>query len=78
MRPKTRSWPPAALSEGYARGHDLSAALIPDDYGTEITSKAFLQWANGNGVEWHCIDPGKPVQNGFVVTSARGFGAAVS
>lgn len=22
--------------------------------------------AKENGVEWHCIDPGKPRQNGFI------------
>ena len=30
------------------------------------SSKAILQWANENGVEWHYIDPGKPQQNGYI------------
>ena len=33
---------------------------------TEFTSKAILQWAKKNGVEWHYIDPGKPQQNAFI------------
>ena len=35
-------------------------------YGTEFTSRAILQWASKNKVEWHYIDPGKPQQNGFI------------
>ncbi len=36
------------------------------DNGTEMTSRAMLQWANRTGVGWRYIDPGKPQQNGFV------------
>ena len=39
---------------------------IVSDNGTEFTSKAILKWANDNKVEWHCIDPGKPQQNGYI------------
>jgi putative transposase len=39
---------------------------IVTDNGTEFTSKAVLKWAKDNGVEWHCIDPGKPQQNAFI------------
>ncbi len=35
-------------------------------YGTEFTSRAILEWAGKNRVEWHYIDPGKPQQNGFI------------
>jgi putative transposase len=35
-------------------------------YGTEFTSRAILEWAGKNGIEWHYIDPGKPQQNGFI------------
>ena len=42
--------------------------------GTEFTSKAILNWANENGVEWHDIDPGKPQQNG-VIESCNGRSA---
>ena len=41
-------------------------ALIVSDNGTEMTSRAMLEWANRTGVGWHYIDPGKPQQNGFV------------
>ncbi len=36
------------------------------DNRTEFTSKAILNWANDNMVEWHCIDPGKPQQNNYI------------
>ena len=35
-------------------------------YGTELTSRAILQWQEDSQVEWHYIAPGKPMQNGFV------------
>lgn len=34
--------------------------------GTELTSNAMLEWQQENGIEWHYIAPGKPMQNGFV------------
>ena len=45
------------------RGKPLT---IVSDNGTEMTSRAMLEWANRTGVEWHYIAPGKPQQNGFV------------
>ena len=36
------------------------------DNGTELTSKAILNWTNTRGVDWHYIAPGKPQQNAFV------------
>jgi len=41
-------------------------ALIVSDNGTEMTSRAMLEWANRTGVGWHFIEPGRPQQNGFV------------
>ena len=38
---------------------------IVSDNGTEYTSNAVLAWADGTGVGWHYIAPGKPQQNGF-------------
>jgi len=35
-------------------------------YGTELTSNAILTWTADSGVDWHYIDPGKPVQNAFI------------
>ena len=39
---------------------------IGSDNGTELTSNAILTWAAGTLVDWHYIDPGKPVQNAFM------------
>ena len=41
-------------------------ACIVSDNGTEFISRAILEWAGKNQVEWHYIDPGKPQQNGFI------------
>jgi putative transposase len=41
-------------------------ATIVSDNGTELTSRAILDWANRTRVEWHYIAPGKPQQNAFV------------
>lgn len=40
--------------------------MIVSDHGTELTSNAILAWSKDNGVEWHYIAPGKPMQNGYV------------
>ena len=39
---------------------------IVSDNGTEFTSMAILRWSEETNVEWHYIQPGKPMQNGFV------------
>jgi putative transposase len=39
---------------------------IVSDNGTELTSRAMLDWQNRTGVAWHYIAPGKPVQNAFI------------
>lgn len=39
---------------------------IVSDNGTEFTSIAVVKWCQETGVEWHYIQPGKPMQNGFV------------
>ena len=39
--------------------------VVVSDNGTELTSCAVLRWATGR-LEWHYIEPGKPVQNAFV------------
>jgi putative transposase len=38
--------------------------VIVSDNGTELTSAAVLRWASGR-VNWHYIEPGKPVQTRF-------------
>ncbi len=40
--------------------------MIVSDIGTERTLNAILQWQEERQVEWHYIQPGKPMQNGFV------------
>ena len=39
---------------------------VGSDNGTELTSNAILSWTAQTGVDWHYIDPGKPVQNAFI------------
>jgi putative transposase len=39
---------------------------ILSDNGTELTSRAMLDWQNRTGVDWHYIVPGKPTQNAFI------------
>jgi putative transposase len=40
--------------------------MVVSDNGTELTSNAILTWQQDQKVEWHCIAPGRPMQNGFV------------
>lgn len=40
--------------------------LVVSDNGTEFTSTAILRWQQDSGVDWHYIQPGKPIQNAFV------------
>ncbi len=39
---------------------------IVSNNGTEFTSMAILKWVQDTGIDWHCIAPGKPQQNGFI------------
>lgn len=39
---------------------------IVSDNGTELTSNAILSFAADAKLDWHYIDPGKPVQNAFI------------
>lgn len=39
---------------------------IISDNGTELTSNAILSWCADVRVDWHYIDPGKPMQNPFI------------
>ena len=34
--------------------------------GTELTSRAMLEWQGRTGVAWHHIAPGKPTENAFI------------
>jgi len=51
--------------DALVRLHGKPACIVSDN-GTEFTSRAILEWAGKNRVEWHYIDPGKPQQNGFI------------
>ena len=39
---------------------------ILSDNGTEFTSHAILKWSQENGINWQYIQPGKPMQNGYI------------
>lgn len=39
---------------------------IVSDNGSELTSRAMLDWQNRTGISWHYIAPGKPTQNAFI------------
>ena len=39
---------------------------IASDNGTELTSRAMLEWQSKTEVAWHTIAPGKPTENAFI------------
>jgi len=41
-------------------------AMIVSDNGTELTCNAMLKWTTETGIDWHYIQPGKPMQNGYM------------
>jgi putative transposase len=43
---------------------------IVSNNGSELTSRAMLDWQNDNGVRWHYIVPGKPMQNASMAACA--------
>ncbi len=45
--------------DALVRLHGKPACIVSDN-GTEFTSRAILQWASKNKVEWHYIDPAQP------------------
>jgi putative transposase len=40
--------------------------LIVSDNGSEFTSMAMGAWQQATGVDWHYIQPGKPIQNALI------------
>jgi putative transposase len=40
--------------------------MIVSDNGTALVSRAILRFSKQAGIEWHCIAPGRPVQNAFI------------
>lgn len=59
---------------GVRVAHELSKIMnqrgkpkfIRSDNGTELTSKAIFKWAHENKINWQYIEPGKPMQNGYI------------
>lgn len=45
------------------RGYPLA---VRTDNGPEFTSRAFLAWTHAHGIRHILIEPGKPMQNGFI------------
>jgi hypothetical protein len=52
----------ATRATGFERS---TPRVIVSDNCTELTSCAVLRWATGR-LDWHYIEPGKPVQNAFI------------
>lgn len=55
----TRLLDRAALFRGYP-------AAVRTDNGPEFTSRAFIAWAQAHGVRHILIQPGRPMQNGYI------------
>lgn len=39
--------------------------MIMSDNGSEFISRAVIDWALAQGIEWHYITPGRPMENGY-------------
>ena len=55
----TRLLDRAALFRGYPKA-------VRTDNGPEFTSRAFIGWAQEHGIRHLLIEPGKPMQNGYI------------
>jgi putative transposase len=55
----TRLLDRAAIFRGYP-------SAVRTDNGPEFTSRAFIAWAQGHGVRHILIEPGRPMQNGYI------------
>jgi putative transposase len=55
----TRLLDQAALFRGYPQ-------VVRTDNGPEFTSRAFLSWAQAHGIRHILIQPGRPMQNGYI------------
>ncbi|ODT82189.1 MAG: hypothetical protein ABS76_07950 [Pelagibacterium sp. SCN 64-44] len=42
------------------------SSTVVSDSGTEFPSTAILRWPQGRPIDWHCIAPGKQMENGFI------------
>jgi putative transposase len=55
----TRLLDRAAIFRGYP-------AAVRTDNGPEFTSRTFMAWANAHGIRHILIQPGRPMQNGYI------------
>jgi len=55
----TRVLDRAAMFRGYPRA-------VRTDNGPEFTSRAFMAWAQSHGIRHILIEPGRPMQNGYI------------
>ena len=55
----TRVLDRAALFRGYPQ-------VVRTDNGPEFTSRAFMAWAQAHGIRHILIQPGRPMQNGYI------------
>ena len=55
----TRLLDQAALFRGYPK-------VVRTDNGPEFTSRAFMGWAQTHGIRHLLIEPGRPMQNGYI------------
>ena len=55
----TRLLDQAAIFRGYPRA-------VRTDNGPEFTSRAFMAWAQSHGIRHLLIEPGRPMQNGYI------------
>ena len=55
----TRLLDQAATFRGYP-------SAVRTDNGPEFTSRAFMAWAQGHGIRHILIEPGRPMQNGYI------------
>ena len=55
----TRLLDQAAIFRGYPRA-------VRTDNGPEFTSRAFMAWAQRHGIRHLLIEPGRPMQNGYI------------
>jgi len=55
----TRLLDQAAIFRGYPRA-------VRTDNGPEFTSRAFMAWAQTHGIRHLLIEPGRPMQNGYI------------
>ena len=55
----TRMLDRAAMFRGYPKA-------VRTDNGPEFTSRAFMSWAQGHGIRHILIEPGRPMQNGYI------------